>query len=131
MPLTWTDKFSTNSDEIDKHHQTIINQLNHLQEQMVQGKGKEEIGKTLEFLESYAKMHFEEEEKLMEKYNCPVAALNKDQHAIFLQKVADFRNRYESASKDILLTIDVQHELSDWIINHILKVDVKIKDYIN
>ena len=131
MPLTWTDKFSTNSETIDKHHQTIIQQLNQLQEQMVQGKGKEEIGKTLEFLESYVKMHFEQEEKLMEKYKCPAAELNKDQHAIFLEKVKTFRERYESASRDILLTIDVQHELSDWIVNHILKVDIKIKDYIS
>ena len=96
MPLAWTDKFSTSVKEIDEHHQTIIQQLNHLQEQMAQGKGKEEIGKTIVFLEAYAKMHFEQEEKIMEKYNCAAAELNKQQHAVFLEKMASFKERYEN-----------------------------------
>jgi hemerythrin len=127
MAMTWTSQYATSVPEIDEHHQTIITQLNTLHDQMKQGKGKQEIISTLEFLTTYTKMHFAAEEKLMQTYNCPVAELNKQQHAEFLQKVVNFGTRFDNEGASPTLTLAIQHELTDWILNHILKIDQQLK----
>jgi hemerythrin len=75
-------------------------------------------------------MHFAEEEKLMEENHCPTAMLNKEQHLIFINKISAFKTRFEVENASVSLTIAVVHELTDWIINHIMKVDIKLKECI-
>ena len=128
MAITWSNQYATSVPEIDEHHKTIITQLNTLHDQMKQGKGRQEIIPTLEFLTTYTKMHFAAEEKLMQEYRCPVAELNKQQHTEFIQKVVALGTRFEKEGASPTLTLTIQHDLTDWILNHILKIDLQLKN---
>ena len=128
MAIEWNEQYRIGVPEIDQHHQTIIEQLAKLHEQMKLGKGKEIIGETLTFMASYVKMHFAEEEKLMEKYDCPIAALNKQQHAEYIEKLNVFKDEFEKNHTNPVLVLNVQQDLVTWITNHILKIDLKLKD---
>jgi hemerythrin len=128
MPITWTSQYLTGVAHVDDQHKTIINQFNVLHDQMKQGKGKGEIGKTLDFLETYTIQHFSDEEKIMKDNKCEMAAENIQQHAVFIRKIADFKKRFESNPTDPTLVLNVHNDLSDWFVNHILKIDLKLQD---
>ena len=127
MEIIWSEKYATNVASVDQQHQTIINEINHLLDLMKQGKARTEIGSVIDFLDEYTKNHFADEEKIMAKYNCPVAEENMKQHAIFLAKIADYKEKIRSDSASTMVTLNVQKDLMDWLINHIEKIDMQLK----
>ena len=127
MAITWSAQYVTGVTQIDKQHETIINQFNELSDKMRMGKGKEEVGKAIEFLDEYTKKHFADEEKFMDQTQCGLIEINKQQHAVFIKKIADFKKRYEENPDDATLVLNVHSDLSDWFINHIMKIDLKLK----
>jgi len=64
----------------------------------------------------------------MQEYQCPAAEVNKQQHGEFIQKVFAFRTRYDAENASPTLTLAIQQELADWILNHILKIDLQLKN---
>lgn len=128
MAVVWSNQLITGITQVDEQHKTIINQFNVLHDHMKMGKGKSEVGNALDFLESYTKQHFADEEKFMEMHNCELKEVNKKQHAIFIQKIADFKERFEKNPNDATLVLNVHNDLSDWFVNHILKIDLKMQD---
>ena len=128
MTINWSEKYATHVDSVDKQHQTIIEEINHLLDLMRQGKARTEIGSLIDFLDEYTKNHFADEERIMAKYNCPVAEENKQQHAIFLAKIAQFKDALKDDSSSTMVTLDVKKELMDWLINHIVKIDMQLRD---
>ena len=131
MVITWSSKYATNVESVDQQHQTIIDEINHLLDLMKQGKARAEIGSVIDFLDEYTKNHFADEERIMEKYNCPVAEENKRQHAIFLAKIAEYKELIKTDSAKTMVTLDVKKELMGWIINHIEKIDMQLKDCVD
>ncbi|MEK7700013.1 MAG: hemerythrin domain-containing protein [Planctomycetota bacterium] len=65
MAVQWSENLAVGVTMIDDQHKGIFSRINTLMSAMSQGKGKEEVGKVLEFLADYTKKHFSAEEKLM------------------------------------------------------------------
>ncbi len=128
MAFTWSAQYETNISKVDEQHQTIINQINQLLEQMKVGKARHELKELLAFLDSYTKKHFADEEKIMTANKCPLEEVNKQQHAVFIAKLEEFQSRFEKENASATLTLAVQKELMDWFVNHIVKIDLKMKD---
>ena len=128
MSVTWTPQIATNVNSVDEQHKTIINEINHLLELMRKGKARNEISEVIEFLDNYTKTHFSDEEKIMAKHNCPIAEINKQQHEIFLTKIANYKEMINNESAKTLVTLDLKKELMDWFINHITKIDMQLRD---
>lgn len=131
MAIAWSEKYATHVESVDKQHQTIIEEINHLLDLMSQGKARSEIGSVIEFLNEYTKNHFADEERIMAQHNCPAAEENKKQHAIFLAKIAEYKEMLKDEGSSTVVTIDVKKELMDWLINHIVKIDMQLKDCVN
>ncbi len=129
--VTWQDSLSTTDERTDSQHKVLIEQFNKLEEIMnsnSNGGFRLAAGEVLDFLQFYAAWHFEEEEKLMAQLNCPAAAENKRQHAEFLAMFNQFYERWQTSKMDIELARSTYKILSDWIVTHIQKVDIHIKD---
>ncbi len=56
---------------IDKQHTELFDRVNALLKALALAKGKEEVADTVNFLESYVKVHLSTEEDYMIKYNYP------------------------------------------------------------
>jgi hemerythrin len=125
----WNNDLSVQVAEMDRQHQKLIGMINDLHEAMSKGKGKEIIGKIIEGLLSYTKVHFSEEEKLMEKYQYPEVDAQKKMHKYFIDKPAQFKRDLENGK--LGLTIDVSDFLSDWLKSHIQKEDKKYGPHLN
>ena len=128
MKLEWNDSFSTGVEEIDTQHKELVRQLNQLYAAMAAGQGKDEIGKILNFLGQYAVMHFGKEETCMEEHRCPAASANKLAHAQFVELFTSMQKRFAIEGPTTALAVDLQQQTSAWLVNHILRVDTKLRD---
>lgn len=129
--VTWQDSLSTSDERTDSQHKVLIEQFNQLEEIMnnsTPGSFRQAAGEVLDFLQFYAAWHFEEEEKLMAGLNCAYADENKKQHAEFLAMFSDFYSRWQTSKMTPDLARSTYKVMSNWIVNHILQVDVHIKD---
>jgi hemerythrin len=122
----WNEAMSTGVPEIDVQHKELLAKFSELYEALAAGKGREETGKMLDFLQFYAQWHFEREERCMEQYQCPVAAANKTAHRTFLERFGQLYERYQESDVDPEVVLATFIELQDWIINHILRIDTQL-----
>ncbi len=130
MQIAWHTSMSTGIPEIDEQHKELVKTLNTLADAMQAGKGKDEIEKMLEFAGQYAQKHFGFEEECFEKYNCPVADLNKQEHAQFVARFTVLMEEFQEKGAKFTLIIKIHKELSDWLLQHICEVDTKFYPYV-
>ena len=128
--IVWDHSYSTGHIATDLQHQILIEIFNDLIDAIETDEAVEKFFTILDRLQHYAEWHFHREEKCMEEYHCPVSEVNKTAHLSFVRKIAEFREK----SNDTI-TIDIihklHHELSQWIIHHIKKVDCTLNECVN
>jgi hemerythrin len=128
--LEWKSDYETGVSAIDTQHKVLFDNINRLGQLL----DKEDIERAeadylLKFLENYAEQHFKGEETCMARYRCPAYAKNKEEHAQFLTILGFAVGQFETSTtpKDVLQRL---HEsMAWWIRNHILKVDVQLKNF--
>ena len=130
MPLMdWKEEYSVKISQIDQQHKKLTEMVNELNDAMKIGKGKDTIGNIINGLTNYTMTHFRTEEKYFDQFGYPETDTHKKEHAAFVEKVADFRAKFES--KQRLLTIEVMDFLSDWLKKHIMGTDKKYSGFFN
>jgi len=130
MNIAWSSLMTTGVSELDDQHRALIDTLNQLADAMSSNKGMQEIGKILAFAGEYAQSHFQTEEAYFEKYACPVSAQNRQEHAQFLARFRELQTQFEQDGADFKFVSGVYRELSNWLVRHILGVDVRLRDVI-
>ena len=126
--ITLDKSLLTNVGLIDEQHRELITRINKLHDAMKEGKGREVVQSTLNFLVSYVVKHFTDEESFMEKYECPIKDVNKKAHKDFVEKLKDFESK--QARGEVLLSLEIYNDLSKWVINHIKTIDTKMAAYV-
>ena len=127
--INWYDSFRVNVKEIDQQHQKLVSMINELNDAMMQGKGKDVMGKIVNGLFSYTATHFKTEEKYFDQFRYPETDSHKKEHIAFVQKVSGFKDGYEKGK--LGLSIEVMNFLSDWLKNHIKATDMKYSQFFN
>ena len=126
MAYAWTKDLETGNVEIDKQHQALIQAINDLLESCARGKGRSEIGNTLNFLSDYITRHFGDEEALQKKYGYPDYTQHKQYHDGFKQSVKQIQAEFDKEGATIQLVAKVNSVIASWLINHIKREDVKV-----
>ena len=121
MAVKWSDTYSVEIESIDRQHQRLFQIINDLGAGVEQGKTTEAIAETIAELIKYTKEHFSTEEKLFAKHAYPEAAEHKVQHDKFVEKVSEFKERFEAGK--MTMSVEMRLFLSNWLVTHILKVD--------
>jgi hemerythrin len=126
MASKWSTQYLTGDKEIDEQHFTIIKKLFEIENLIRLPHSKSEILDALMFLESYSLTHFNYEERVMEEKKCPAQEENKQQHAVFMQYIHSLNLKFAEGQLSDGTLASVQKELSDWIVNHILQIDMQM-----
>jgi hemerythrin len=123
MRLEWTKDLSVGVAEIDNQHRELFARTNDLLDAMKRGKGREDVGGLLSFLEDYTVMHFGLEEKFMLEYEYHDLQSHKRKHSQFIEKIREERKKLEAEGATVDIAARISLLLTQWWIDHIRNVD--------
>jgi hemerythrin len=123
MAIEWTVDLSVGIAEIDEQHKELFKRINQLLEACNQGKGKETVGQTIEFLGNYVLEHFGSEEAQMIKYNYPDYSQHKAYHTEFIKSFSELKAKFEADGPGSHIVIMTNRVVVGWLNSHIRNVD--------
>ncbi|NLL70274.1 MAG: hemerythrin family protein [Epulopiscium sp.] len=129
--IQWDQSLETGFLAIDEQHQELFKRVNEVIEAYNVGKARQEVKKTLQFLEEYVHTHFTMEEELQLQYKYPKYKEHKEMHEYFIKQIAEIKSRYEQNGPKITVTMALNRILLTWLREHILRVDKAFVDYIH
>jgi hemerythrin len=131
MPLIqWTSYLSVGIDFIDDQHKELFNRINILLEACNNGKGKDIISGTLDFLQEYVVQHFQAEEDYMTRFNYPDYAKHKAQHEQFIADLRKIKDQFEAEGASGLIVIQTNRVVVNWLNKHIRNVDTLFGEFL-
>jgi hemerythrin len=131
--MEWNEKLAIGINTIDSQHKELFKRINNLVNAIKQHRCKDEIDGTIRFLEDYARVHFSEEEKHMRETGYAGYEEQREEHRKYLAALAELKAqasqpRIQGASYD--LSAATNQVVVDWIVDHILKTDMKFGEYL-
>jgi hemerythrin len=126
---TWTDDLITGNPAIDDQHKQLIAAVNDLFNAQRDGKGKQEVTRTLNFLLEYTVKHFADEEALQEKYGYPNHAYHKGLHTDFARQAVKMVGEYTASPSDALVA-HIITVIGKWVMHHIKSEDKIMGTYV-
>ena len=127
MGLIWAEHLSVGNGLIDSDHKNLIVVVNSM-EQAIGLRDRAALSKAFVLLDTYITIHFRNEEKIAHAINFPFTQ-NKFEHRQLMHEMRYMVERLESNVghwPDSLLE-RYSHFLSNWMIDHIIKTDMKMK----
>ncbi len=123
--VQWTDDLSVGVGAIDEQHQVWLQHLNSLTESLEAHQGPAKIASMLDFLIEYTHSHFATEESFMDGSNYPEIETHKAKHREFKEILNDMESEFRDDGPTPILVESVNTLLANWLIKHILEVDME------
>lgn len=130
MGIQWRESYAIGIKEIDDEHKQLFDAIDKLFSACSQGKGKEEVGNTLKFLEDYTKIHFTDEQEIHIKYNYPERISHRAVHDNFLKTFEGLKKQFDQEGASVLFISTVNKTVLDWLIKHIGSLDKAFAAYV-
>ncbi|MGI6404559.1 MAG: bacteriohemerythrin [Oscillospiraceae bacterium] len=127
--MPWMPSLSVGVELIDEQHKTWFEKAEKLFEAGKNNQAKEYVGELLDFLDSYTKKHFADEERYMLSIRYPEYEQQRKAHAAFVAELAKLRSRYQESGGNIAVIINANQMVIDWLTKHISNMDKKIGDF--
>jgi len=105
---------------LDAQHRVIMGYMSKIHGHLLAGKNVEVL---VDRLDSFCRLHFLEEEAVMEETGVPAIDEHKAQHALFVTHLENFTGRYQGRS--LTKNIEEFTFLKDWFLEHIETFDKK------
>jgi hemerythrin len=130
MSIKWRSDLEIGIEEIDNQHKALVNAVNDFLQACTQGKGKEEVGKTLNFLSDYVVTHFNYEQEYQKKYGYPKYEQHLNMHQSFLEEADNMKKKFEQEGPSLHFTVQFSKKVVNWIITHIGGADAEFAAYV-
>ena len=128
--MPWTPDLSVGVAMIDEQHKMLFEKIDKLFEAGRNNQAKEYISNLLDFLDAYTKKHFSDEEKYMLRIHYPGYAAQKKAHEDFIKQLAKLKSDYQSSGGSLLIILNTNQILLDWLIKHVSHMDKKIGEFV-
>jgi hemerythrin-like metal-binding protein len=130
MTLNWDVKLNIGHELIDAQHKELIESFNEFVEACKASKGKENLNKTVDFLENYVATHFAAEERLMRNSDYPDIDSHLALHDEFRSKFLEMKTELNQTGTSTSLAIEMNEFLLRWFIIHIKGADAELGRYL-
>jgi len=139
MPIVWRDALSVDRGVIDEDHRHLIDLMNLVESILTEDRTLGDLRKALDRLEVYTCRHFAREEKIMISRHYAKVVDHKALHIGLVEELDDAakpaRGEGESGARvsqvlgedDIAKLIGL---LKHWLIDHIVKEDLRLKAFL-
>jgi len=128
--LQWNDNLSVGVELIDSQHKKWIEYYNSAAHALHSMQGSSRIATTLGFLIDYTEEHFATEEKHMQEHAYPGYEDHRAIHQELRGTLSDLVEDYEEDGVTNPLVDSIDTFLRNWLINHIIDVDMKFGAYL-
>jgi hemerythrin len=126
----WDESVRTGHELIDEQHKQLFAAINSLIKTCEEGRGSEELTKSLNFLNDYTIKHFFDEEQIQQKFKYPEYPHHKKLHDGFKATVRDMKVQLIMKGASPELVNEVRVKIGDWLVTHIKGNDIKLGAYI-
>ncbi len=126
----FTDKYLTGIAIVDKEHKELFRIIGDVYRVMTDDMALDkydEIVRLLEELREYTKFHFQDEELYMESIHYEGLEAQKRAHEAFVSRLEEMDLEHIDDNQQETLE-DLMEFLTEWLVNHILNSDKKIKE---
>jgi hemerythrin len=127
---SWDKSLETENNLIDEQHKQLIGALNAFLQVSGEKKSRNEIKKSLDFLNDYTIKHFFDEEQLQKQYGYPDYQNHHELHEGLKKVVRDLQHDFILNGPSDKLVSDVEKKVGDWLVAHIKNQDTKIGAHI-
>jgi len=128
--VSWTPRLTTHVDMIDEQHKELYQRLNDVVNAIMQGKGKDEVEKFIDFLIEYTRFHFGTEERYMEQFQYPAMQAHKSDHVRLTDEVRAMAESLRARGADSMLVVSVTQKMGQWLGDHIGTMDTALGSYL-
>jgi len=119
MPLmTWNERLAVGVKVLDDDHKKLVGMVNQLYDAIQTGHGKDSLGKILDGLIDYTKVHFAREEQFFAQTGYGASVAHKKEHDDLARQVLDVQAKYK-AGVNGTLSLEVMNFLKNWLVTHI------------
>jgi hemerythrin len=126
--LTWNSQYETGVPLVDTQHKVLFEHINKLEAMTHEPEiHAGDVDRLVHFLEGYVVNHFKFEEQCMNRYHCPNHEENAKAHAAFLDAFGKLKTEYQAQGPTGAFLKKLHRAASDWIHQHILRVDIRLK----
>jgi len=125
--INWDDSLSVKINSIDDQHKKLIAMINDFYDGISKRSGQESVLKLILEMKNYTVVHFTNEEKIMRQVNYPDFDSHKKLHENFIAKVVELETKIKSGK--LVISLEINTFLKDWLKNHIMVIDKKYSDY--
>lgn len=130
MAISWTPNLSVGVAQIDDQHKIWFEKANGLFEAGKEHRAKEYIETMFKFLDEYTRKHFRDEEAYMAQIGYPELEAQKKAHAGFINELTKLKSEYDKTGGNILVILNANQMVLNWLTNHISNMDKKIGDFV-
>ena len=124
---------SVANDIIDHDHHFMINFINTIELVLQEPEQRDMLLEVIDQLHEYSINHFRREESIQRKIEFPQSLSHKNAHSTLLKELENLQKDIKAAktSEEISSRSDqIIDFLRNWLINHILKEDIKLRPYL-
>jgi hemerythrin len=125
--FSWEPSFSVDLEPMDIQHMKILDMMTSIHNLLSDKQQIDAIDEMLDQFDIYCKMHFYEEERLMEGMNFPSIAEHKRQHDLFILNLDRFKSA-DLANQNRNFAVDFE-KVKNWFVNHILTEDMRYSEF--
>ena len=125
--ICWKDEYSVGVERFDHQHQHLFEITNKIIEHSGTSEDSGLVSETLTEMINYAREHFTAEEVLMQEYGYPEIEQHKEQHIYFFKTTAELS--INALNNQSMVSREIVEFLKLWLTLHILKCDMKYKEF--
>lgn len=129
MPIEWRPAMSVDGGVIDDDHRRLLGIINSFERAHTT---KWDVATVLDDLKAYSIKHFRREEELQRQMGFPDADAHHDEHERLIGRLEQIVAAFDKANNENLPKF-IEHTtklLHDWLVDHIISCDLKMKPYI-
>lgn len=126
--LSWSPQYLIGNETIDSEHQELFRLVNAFHDHWMEKRERKEIAQVLNQLITYAQMHFQHEEIIMQNCGYPQLADHQFIHELMVDTIFKLRQSFEE--KDIHLEMDTMKFVRSWLVDHIANHDFLLRNYL-
>ena len=128
--IAWNDSYRLGDEKVDAQHRRIFEISGELVKSCIDGSDSLKLQNILQFLADYTVRHFYDEESLQLQCGYPEYEKHKQLHDEFKLTMAEIVRKFKKYGSSTELSRDVNLIILNWLVNHIIKEDQKIGEYL-